>query len=279
MIGIGMAATGACPGTVLVQLSTGTRRAILVALGGVLGALAFTRLQPAMRRARRRAEERDSNVEQDTNSSDNPLKGSPDIAAALSIDPLHLLGVWMFMCLAVVSIAHGKDSTVRQIPATALVSPKYGGLLIGLAQLCTMLLSRHALGASTAYQDFASWLDQKVLLQATDTDNEERPLLTPSVVFVTGMLFSSAIVSQITGVNRLLKPLGSDTNDIVATAVALFGGACMLFGARLAGGCPSGHGISGLAAFSLSSLVSTAAMFAGGVVTSAAIRSASLISL
>jgi uncharacterized protein len=45
------------------------------------------------------------------------------------------------------------------------------------------------------------------------------------------------------------------------------GGAVLLFGARLAGGCTSGHGISGGLQLSVASWVFLAAMFASGVAT------------
>ena len=51
----------------------------------------------------------------------------------------------------------------------------------------------------------------------------------------------------------------------VAPWEAFLGGSLMLFGARMAGGCTSGHGISGLSALSLFSLVSVGAMFAAGI--------------
>jgi len=40
-----------------------------------------------------------------------------------------------------------------------------------------------------------------------------------------------------------------------------------LLGARIAGGCTSGHGISGMAQLSVGSMVAVAAMFAGGILT------------
>ena len=46
-------------------------------------------------------------------------------------------------------------------------------------------------------------------------------------------------------------------------AFCFFGGFCMLFGSRIAGGCTSGHGISGMAELSLTSLVAVPMMFAG----------------
>jgi uncharacterized membrane protein YedE/YeeE len=50
---------------------------------------------------------------------------------------------------------------------------------------------------------------------------------------------------------------------------SLVGGATMVFGAALAGGCPSGHGISGMATLSLPSFVTVAAMFSGGIMLKA----------
>jgi hypothetical protein len=50
-------------------------------------------------------------------------------------------------------------------------------------------------------------------------------------------------------------------------AVAFFGGFLMLFGARIADGCTSGHGISGMAQLAVGSTVAVAAMFVGGIAT------------
>ena len=41
----------------------------------------------------------------------------------------------------------------------------------------------------------------------------------------------------------------------------------MIVGASMVGGCTPGHGIGGMVAFSLASVVSVASMFAGGIVT------------
>lgn len=54
-------------------------------------------------------------------------------------------------------------------------------------------------------------------------------------------------------------------------AAAFVGGAILLFGARLAGGCTSGHGISGGLQLAVSSWVFTAAMFASGIAAAFAI--------
>ena len=52
---------------------------------------------------------------------------------------------------------------------------------------------------------------------------------------------------------------------------AFFAGALMMFGARLAGGCTSGHGISGNLQLAVSSLVFTATLFAAAIITALAL--------
>jgi hypothetical protein len=47
---------------------------------------------------------------------------------------------------------------------------------------------------------------------------------------------------------------------------AFLGGIVVMFGARLADGCPSGHGLSGLAQIALSGYVSLICFFLGGVI-------------
>jgi len=48
---------------------------------------------------------------------------------------------------------------------------------------------------------------------------------------------------------------------------ALVGGIFMAFGARLAGGCTSGHGISGTMQLSVGSWIAVICFFAGGIAT------------
>ncbi|BCS32972.1 hypothetical protein TBR22_A21960 [Luteitalea sp. TBR-22] len=52
---------------------------------------------------------------------------------------------------------------------------------------------------------------------------------------------------------------------------AFLGGALMVFGARLAGGCTSGHCISGGLQLAVSSFVFTAVLFVAGIVTTTAL--------
>ena len=62
------------------------------------------------------------------------------------------------------------------------------------------------------------------------------------------------------------RALGSDSPSR-RYAVAFIAGFLMLFGARIADGCTSGHGISGMAQLAVSSTIAVLFMFIGGIIT------------
>ena len=49
-------------------------------------------------------------------------------------------------------------------------------------------------------------------------------------------------------------------------------GFIMLFGARIADGCTTGHGLSGIAQLAVGSFIAVGAMFAGGIATATMLR-------
>jgi uncharacterized membrane protein YedE/YeeE len=62
-----------------------------------------------------------------------------------------------------------------------------------------------------------------------------------------------------------LRPEFRIQDSFTMSSMTLFlGGMAMIFGARLAGGCTSGHGISGMSMLALSSIYTVLSMFAFG---------------
>ena len=57
------------------------------------------------------------------------------------------------------------------------------------------------------------------------------------------------------------------TNALLRVVVALLGGVLLGFGARWAGGCTSGHGISGTLQLAVSSWIAAICFFIGGIAT------------
>lgn len=245
LIGVGMALTGACPGTVFVQAGAGIPSGVFVLVGGILGGLTFVASQPSIAKFR------------DTRTKDSQqAKGALTIPKTLGVSAWIVVAVWEVLCFALLNMLTALDATK---PAQRLVSPVVGGLLIGTAQAASIALTRHTIGTSGAFEDVGRWL-QKLL----SGDAAKGPV-TASVMFDAGIMSASALLA------RFLLPSAAAQASVTLDKplVAFFGGVAMAFGSRLAGGCTSGHGISGLATFSWASLVSVASMFAAGVLTAA----------
>jgi uncharacterized membrane protein YedE/YeeE len=56
------------------------------------------------------------------------------------------------------------------------------------------------------------------------------------------------------------------TSSLKRGIVAFIGGIIAMFGARLAGGCPSGHGLSGVSQLAVSGLIAMIFFFVGGII-------------
>ncbi|KAF4313213.1 hypothetical protein GTA08_BOTSDO01207 [Botryosphaeria dothidea] len=254
LLGMGMALTGACPGTSLVQMASGLRSGLYVVLGGVAGGLAHLALSPILHPKRDDAptETTPLNKSASTSSAEEPtLQGSFGLSTNV------LLLAWEVMCVLFIQLANtlGGDEG----SGAGLVTPIVGGCMIGGAQAATVLLTRHTIGVSTAYENAAQAIYSVVGLGGAASR------CTPSLVFAAGILSSSALVTR-AAPQSAIDAIVAGSGDVSAVS-AFFGGLVMVFGARVAGGCTSGHGISGLVTFSWASFVSVAAMFGSGILT------------
>ena len=154
-------------------------------------------------------------------------------------------------------------------------SPYVAGIVIGLLQIPAFLLIETALGASSSYVTIggliASWVDPSIL--KIDYVAKHVALTGKNwwqVALVAGICIGALISMKLSGAKRQpispiwTRALGS-TSPTRRYAVALAAGFIMLFGARIADGCTSGHGLSGTAQLAVGSMVAVAAMFAGGI--------------
>jgi len=156
-------------------------------------------------------------------------------------------------------------------------SPYLAGIVIGLLQIPAFLIIETALGASSSYVTVGalvtSWVDPSILTikyasshVATTAKNWWQ------VALVGGVAVGAFLSMKLSGARRAaLSPIWARALGSASPAkrytIAFIGGFVMLFGARLADGCTSGHGISGMAQLSVGSTVAVAAMFAGGIAT------------
>lgn len=154
-------------------------------------------------------------------------------------------------------------------------SPYLVGALIGLLSMATFYFSNKPLSVSTAYARVAGMVGN--LFSKGHTENlkfyqDTKPKVEWQVMLVLGMLLGAFIAAATGGEiaaewvpamweNRF----GPDV--VLRLGMAFLGGALLAYGARLAGGCTSGHGISGALQMSVSSWVALACFFIGGVAT------------
>jgi len=152
-------------------------------------------------------------------------------------------------------------------------SPYLVGAGIGVLIWTTFLLSDRPLGCSTGYAKTAGMVESAI----SRTKAEAMPyyrMIIPTVdwyfMLIIGIVLGAFISSYLSGTFLvfLVPPLFAETFGtvpVLRSAVALLGGALLGLGARWAGGCTSGHGISGTLQLSVASWVAAACFFAGGI--------------
>ena len=99
-------------------------------------------------------------------------------------------------------------------------------------------------------------------------------LFKPETFLVVGLVIGGFLAARTerTRVPEVERVHAMETSDAARYRDAFIGGLLIVFGARLAGGCTSGHIISGITQLSLSGIVFGAAVFASGIFTAKLIR-------
>jgi hypothetical protein len=153
-------------------------------------------------------------------------------------------------------------------------SPYVVGAGIGVLSWFTFLISRKALGCSTAFARTAGMVERAFRGERVTRKPYYR-LFKPAVdwewMLVLGVVLGSLISSWLSGSfdpqwvpGRWAATFGGAV--IPRLLVALVGGVLIGFGARWAGGCTSGHGISGTMQLAVSSWIAALCFFVGGIV-------------
>lgn len=99
-------------------------------------------------------------------------------------------------------------------------------------------------------------------------------LVTPETMLVIGLLVGGFLASRLgrTGAPAAEMVHARETTTGRRYLDAFAGGFLIVFGARLAGGCTSGHIISGMSQLAVSSFIFAAAVFASGMGTARLIK-------
>ena len=167
-------------------------------------------------------------------------------------------------------------------PLTARTwSPYAAGILIGLLQIPAFLLINTALGASSSFVTVAASLVSLFDPAINAVPYFKAHVSTAKdwwqVALVAGVALGAFISVKMAGTSRpAMSEMWGRVMGIrsfpVRLVVAFAGGFILLLGARIANGCTSGHGLSGLSQLAVSSLIAMAAMFASGIALSAMLK-------
>ena len=154
-------------------------------------------------------------------------------------------------------------------------SPYAVGIGIGILSWLAFLLSNKPIGCSTAFVRSAGLIERLFRGRKVD-DKAYYKKFAPQVdwewMLVFGVLIGALASSLMAGQFewRWVPPKWADAAGTGATIrwlVALLGGFCVGVGARWAGGCTSGHGISGTLQLAVNSWIAVAGFFIGGIAT------------
>jgi uncharacterized membrane protein YedE/YeeE len=267
-IGIGMAVCGSCPGTVFAQLGAGSVQARWILFGAVLGALVYpyVELLPAWGRVLNAGR----------------WKGQTGTVARLfAVDHTRMAVAVVLMFISIVCAVEffvPWQNDLASLGPQGFLMPPVGsksapvipraippwiaGIGVGLLQLPLVLGVHEHLGCASSY--VTVWAN---IIHAFSASACERvPLFAAlrqgwwQVFMMIGIFIGAFTSSHLTGVK-----FASD--GMLSTEESILGGALLTIGARIAAGCTSGHGISGMGYLSVNSFIAVAGMFAAGIAT------------
>lgn len=159
-------------------------------------------------------------------------------------------------------------------------SPYAVGFGIGILSWISFATANHPIGITTAFENTAALIGTAVAPATADssayyavkaTENKS-PKINWEWMLVLGVFFGAYVSARLSGDQSREKVpalwtwrFGPGVGKRYAGA--FLGGALMMFGARMAGGCTSGHGISGALQLALSSWIFLFLVFFTGIVT------------
>ncbi len=158
-------------------------------------------------------------------------------------------------------------------------SPYAVGAGIGILSWFTFLLSDKPIGCSTAFARTSGMIER--LFRGNIV--AEKPYYVKFVpvvdwewMLLVGVILGSFASASLSGQFQIewipeKWSVVFESSSLTRWLVAFIGGIIMGFGARWAGGCTSGHGISGTLQLAVSSWLATIWFFIGGIATAMAI--------
>jgi uncharacterized protein len=249
IFGSGMAILGYCPGTMAISLGEGSVDAFVGILGGLTSGLIYTLVLPS-------------------------IKGilGPDLGA-ISLNSLVGEYTFLFYSLVVIIglVLIYVAFVLQKIEKSKDIKWIIAGIALAVLNAVVLLktMENRPMGASTFYPYFSD-------LISGNTENAYFEKIQKSghweMIFLSGAFLSGLILSLINKEFRLTL-IHDNWKKYKGTAKgtrilwAFIGGFILVFGARMAGGCTSGHILSGGMQLSVSSFTFAIFTFAGLLLT------------
>lgn len=151
-------------------------------------------------------------------------------------------------------------------------SPYLVGVGIGLLSWFAFATADHPLGVTTAFEQAAALATNATGLTPATYSPDKPTRIGWEWALIVGIFLGSLASARLSG-DHARSTVPPDwaaqfgPRPSIRYLGAFLGGALMMYGARLAGGCTSGHSISGTLQFAVSSWLFTAIFFPVAIVT------------
>ncbi len=249
IFGSGMAILGYCPGTLAISVGEGSVDALFGVIGGLLGGLVYTILLPSI------------------SSILGPNYGAINLSSAMGGS-----SILFFILVLIIGVVF--------IAAAFFINKKeeskdfkwlYAGIALAILDVIVFLNSTtgRPIGASTMFPYLADSLtgftDNAYFEKIQKPGNWELIFLAGS--FLAGLLIS--LIKKDFSLKLIHKEWEKYHGDNATKRIiwSLIGGFVLIFGARMAGGCTSGHILSGGMQLAASSLLFAVFTFVGILIT------------
>ncbi len=249
IFGTGMAILGYCPGTLPISLGEGSIDALVGIIGGLAGGFIYTISAPSISGLL------------------GPDLGSISVYTLIGQNHFIFYTAVIFIGAAFVSIAF----LINRLEKATDLKWLYSGTALAILSAVVFMtaVTNRVIGASGAYPYIADLL-------TGNTDNDYFSKIKVSgqweVLFLTGAFISGIVISLLRKEFKFTI-IHSNWEKYKGSSIpkrliwAFLGGFILIFGARMAGGCTSGHVISGGMQLAISSLVFALFVFGGLLIT------------
>lgn len=161
-------------------------------------------------------------------------------------------------------------------------SPYFAGVLVGILAVLSVMASTKMLGkpkylgASTSFVRACGFVEKQIPKLVSDNEyyNKVKIKVDWQMMVLAG-IFLGSLLSAAAGKTFKCESVPAlwqekkGGSKIKRGIYSFIGGIIAMIGVRMAGGCPSGHGLSGVMQLSLSGVIAMFAFMTGGFVTAA----------